>query len=136
MTSKLLKRAVPLAFALAGAAGVLMATTSVADDRGRGRGVEPDQCVSRPLDTTRIVDRSTLYVDDYRGHAVLLHMTSQCLNQFHDAVGLEFRGAERICDPMDVDVTDSIMTEMPVPCMVDSVEALSKDQARAYRNGK
>lgn len=136
MTRMFLKRAAPLAFALAGAGAALMATTSAADDRGRGRGVEPGQCVSRPLDATRIVDRSTLYVDDYQGHAVLLHMASQCLNQFHDAVGLTFRGAERICDPMDVDVTDSVMTEMPVPCIVDSVEALNKDQAKVYRNGK
>ncbi len=132
--------AVPLAFALTGAFVALAATASLAygdrdGDRGRGRGVAPDQCVSSPLDTTRIVDSRTLYVDDYSGHAVLLHMTSQCLNSFHEAVGIRFVGTSRICDPLDVDVTDSIFT-MPAPCMVGSVEALSKDDAKAYRNGK
>ncbi len=133
-----LKRVVPFAFAVGGAAVALVATASLArddQDRGRGRDVAPDQCVSAPLDDTRIIDSRTLYVDDYRGHAVLLHMGSECLNSFHDAVGLKFLGAERICGPMDVDVTDSVLT-MPTPCLIDSVEALDKDQAKAYRNGK
>lgn len=126
----------PVSFAAAGAVAALMATASMAhDDRGRGRDLAPDQCIATPLNNTRIVDSRTLYVDDRMGHAALLHMGSECLNSFHEAIGVKFQGTSRICGPMDVDITDSIFT-MPTTCMIDSIEALNKDEAKVYRNGK
>ena len=131
------RRFVPVAFAVAGALAAVMATASFArgdTDRGRSRGVAPGQCVSSPLNRTRIVDSRTLYVDDYSGRAVLLHMSGECLNDRNEAIGVKFQGTNQICDPLDVDITDSVL-RMPTPCLVDSVEALDKDQAKAYRNG-
>ncbi len=129
------RRIVPLVFAAIGAFAALAATATLAsDDRDRTTSVAPGQCVAEPLDTTRIIDKRTLYVDDYSGRAVLLHMSNECLNSFNEAVGLRFVGTSEICGPLDVDVTDSVLTA-PVPCMIESVEALSKDEARAYRNG-
>ncbi len=120
-------------FGLGGAVLALAATASLAGE-GRDRGVAAGQCVEAPLDQTRIIDSRTLYVDDDHGNAVLLHMAGECLNNRDEAVGLKFYGGERICDPMDVEVTDSVLT-MPTPCMVASVEALGKDEAKSYRHG-
>lgn len=125
-------------FVLLGAAAAgglaILATASLASDDERSRGVGPGQCVSAPLDDTRVIDESTLYIDDYHGNAVLLHMTSQCLTD-HEAVALKFFGSERICGPLDVDVTGSALT-FPRPCIVGSVEALSKEEAKAYKHGR
>ena len=131
-----LKTILPYALALAGAAAALTATASLAGNGwGHGRELDPDQCLSRPLDQTRIVDSRTLYVDDYHGRAALLHMTTQCLNDFNEAIGLKFEGTDRICGPMDVEITDSVFTTRG-SCQIESVEALDKDRAKAYRNGK
>lgn len=125
-----------LVVAAAAVAGVSLAHAALHDDdRGRGQGAAPGQCVSAPLNTSKIIDSRTLYVDDYSGHAALLHMTTQCLNDRDEAIGIKFQGTSRICGPLDVDITDSVLT-MPTPCLIDSVEPLDKDQARAYRNGK
>lgn len=110
----------------------VMAGASMAGD-DRGRSVASDQCVSRPFDTTKVVDDSTLYIDDRRGHAMLLHMASRCLIDNYEAVGLKFSGGtSRICSTMDVDVTGSITT-MPTACLISSVESLTPEQAADYR---
>ncbi len=131
------KRVAP--FVIAGlAAGLALALSApgAQAERNSSRGdVAPDQCVYQPIDTTRIVDSRTLYVDDRRGHAVLLHMTSPCLNSMGDAVGLKFQGSGSICGPLDVDVTDSIFTTRGA-CLIDRVEALDPDRAKGYRNGR
>jgi len=108
------------------------AGSSVADD-GRGRSVAPNQCISRPIETTKVIDDSTLYMDDRGGHAVLLHMSGGCLFDRDEAVGLKFDGGTtRICGPMDVDVTGSV-TRTPTACIISSIEALTPEQATDYR---
>lgn len=116
----------------AGMALGLLTGVSLAGDEGRG-GVAAGQCVSRPLDQTKVIDDKTLYIDDRGGRAVLLHMSGSCLYNDSEPVGLEFHGGTtRICDPLDVDVTGSV-TSMPTRCIVRSVEALTPEQAEAYR---
>ncbi|ESQ76335.1 DUF6491 family protein [Asticcacaulis sp. AC402] len=124
-----------LVLGLAGVAAAAAVLTGgvLAKDEDRGRGVSADRCVARPLDQTKIIDEKTLYIDDRSGRAVLLHMSGACLHDRHEAIGLEFSGGmSRICDPLDVDVTGSVMT-MPSRCIIASVEALTPAQAKSYR---
>ena len=134
-TARFLRRATPVLLGFGVAVLALSATATQADDDRQSRSVAPGQCVSSPLDETRIIDDSTLYVDDYHGRAVLLHMSSQCLRDDHSAVGMKYFGTQRICGPMDVQVTGSVL-EFPTPCIISSVEALSKGDAKTYKHGR
>ncbi|EGF90273.1 hypothetical protein ABI_32890 [Asticcacaulis biprosthecium C19] len=125
-----------LIIGLAGAGAALAVLTSVSLAGEDGRGVAAGQCVSRPLDQTKVIDDKTLYMDDRSGRAVLLHMSGACLFDQHEPVGLEFYGGStRICDPLDVDVTGSVTT-MPTRCIIASVESLTPEQAQAYRKAR
>ncbi|ESQ92229.1 hypothetical protein ABAC460_04885 [Asticcacaulis sp. AC460] len=126
-------RNVIFGFAGAGVAVVVLTGATLAGDGERSDRVAAGQCVSRPLDQTKIIDDETLYVDDRGGRAVLLHMSGACLFNSFEPVGLEFHGgAMRICDPLDVDVTGSVTT-MPTRCIIRSVEALTPERAAEYR---
>ncbi len=127
MIRSLVLGGVAAAAIIAVAAGASMA----GDDRGRS--VASDQCVSRPLDTTKVIDDKTLYMDDRHGHAVLLHMSGSCMNDSNEAIQLEYTGGStRICSPMDVEVTGNAVTTQ-TRCFISSVEALTPEQAAAYR---
>lgn len=120
----------------AGLAVVVLTGASLAGDGERSDRVAAGQCVSRPLDQTKVIDDKTLYVDDRSGRAVLLHMSGPCLYNSFEPVGMEFHGgAMRICDPLDVDVTGAVTT-MPTRCIISSVEALTPEQAAEYRRMK
>lgn len=118
------------------AAGVLVAMTasqSMADDDSRSNRVSGRQCVSSPLDDSKVIDRETLMLTDRSGNAVLLHMTGPCLRK-NEPVGLEFFGSARVCSPLDVTVTGDITSAVPMRCMISSVEALTKEQVKEYNN--
>jgi len=110
------------------AASQTMAGSDTARDRGDGAR---RACVSAPLDDTRILDDSTLLVTDYHGNAALIKMNGRCLEK-NEAIGIKYYGSNQICGPVDVEITGSVATNIPIPCFIDSVTPISKDEAKAY----
>ncbi len=124
-----------LAAGLGLAAGCLTvaACSSMPGDQASAAG-SAKRCVSAPLQTTRIVNANTLYIEDQSGQAALMHMAGSCLGNFNEAVRMTFRGSTQICGPHDVDVTGQI-TSTAIPCFAESLEMLNKEQAASYRDG-
>jgi len=94
-------------------------------------GGSPRRCLSAPLDTTRVIDEKTLFVQDRMGTAAILHMSSQCLSNF-DPTMFRFRGTNDICSKNDADIS-GLQGHIPTPCFVQSIEWLSKEEVAKYR---
>jgi len=119
-------------FALLAASQTLARNDARDDARGDDRGSRPARtCVQSPLEDTRIIDESTLLVTDYHGNAAILKMSGRCM-QKNEAIGIKYYGVNEICGRTDVDITGSVATAVPIPCFIDSVTQLSKDEAKAY----
>lgn len=115
------------AFAALAASQTLAGSDDTRDNGDRARRA----CVSAPLDDTQILDDSTLLVTDYHGNAALIKMNGRCL-QKNEAIGIKYYGSSQICDPVDVDITGSVATNIPQHCFISSVTPISEDQAKAY----
>ena len=102
-------------------------------DTGRDSGRTAARCVSTPLETTDVIDRKTLYVEDRQGNAALITMSNNCLWK-GEPVGFEFYGASSICRPIDVNVTGGLSSAVPLRCMVASVELMTREEAKEYRS--
>jgi hypothetical protein len=96
------------------------------------RSVSAAQCVSSPLENSTVIDRQTLLLTDRSGNSLIMHMTGPCLSK-NEAIIRDYRGSTRICGPLDVDITGDITTVVPMRCMVDTVEALTKEETLAYK---
>lgn len=94
-------------------------------------GMSPRRCLSAPLDTTRVVDEKTLFLQDRMGTAAILHMSSQCLSNF-DPTLFKYHGTSDICSKNDADIS-GLQGHIPTPCFVESIQWLSKDEAAKYR---
>jgi hypothetical protein len=118
-----------LAIAVAGCA----ATSQVDKKPNPGvRFVAANQCVSSPLEDSTVIDRQTLLLTDRSGNGLIMHMTGPCMTK-NEAIKLEYRGSTRVCGPLDVDVTGDISTVVPMRCMIDTVEPLTKAEVLAYK---
>jgi len=125
---------------LAGGAAVLAvvivgcaATSQVERTPNPGvRSVAANQCVSSPLETSTVIDRQTLLLVDRSGNSLVMHMTGPCMTK-NEAIKLEYRGSTRVCGPLDVDITGDITTAIPMHCMVDTIEPLTKEETLAYQ---
>ena len=106
-------------------------------DRGlAGASVKPArQCIMAPLQQTQILDEKTLYAEDGFGHASLIKMGGACMHK-SEAVKIEYRGITQICGPADVQISGYSTPQFETPCFIDSVTSLTKDEAKAYRDGK
>ena len=93
-------------------------------------------CLMAPLETTRIVDDSTLLMIDRSGNAALAHMSGACLLDPTSAVIMKYHGTDSVCGPLDVDISGTVTGGIPTPCIIKSVEPLSKTQAQDLLNGK
>jgi len=124
--------AVGLAFA---AAGLIVAACSTAPgDSADAARPSPKRCLSAPLDTTRVLDGKTLFVEDRSGTAALIHMNASCLGSGFDPVSFTYRGSTQICHPIDAEIKGQINT-VAIPCFVKSIEILDKDKVQEYRHG-
>lgn len=110
------------------------AATSQADRKPNPgvRSVAAGQCVSSPLEDSTVIDRETLLLTDRSGNSLIMHMTGPCMTK-REAIKLEYRGSTRVCGPLDVDITGDITTVVPMRCMVDTVEPLTKEETLAYK---
>ena len=110
------------------------AATSQADRKPNPgvRSVSSAQCVSSPLENSTVIDRQTLLLTDRSGNSLVMHMTGPCMTK-NEAIKMEYRGSTRICGPLDVDITGDITTVVPMRCMVDTVEPLTKEETLAYK---
>lgn len=117
--------------ALVGTAFAFAASRSLAEEGQSSRVT--GRCVSTPLETTDIIDRKTLYIEDRSGNAAVLTMGSNCLRE-GETLGFEFFGSSQICRPIDADITTGVNTAVPIRCMVKDVKLLSRDEARDWRN--
>lgn len=86
------------------------------------------QCVMRPLDDTRVIDRQTLLIRDVSGRGALVHMTSPCL-EVNETVIMKYFGTGTICGPLDVDIASAGQGMVPQHCMIDHLTPLNKDEA-------
>lgn len=121
-----------IVFVAAGAFAVLAATQTLAGNDARDTTDRAQRtCVSAPLDDTKVIDDSTLLVTDYHGSAALIRMNGRCL-QKNEAIGIKYYGSSQICDPVDVDITGSVATNIPQHCFISSITSISKDEAKAY----
>ncbi|MBP2158564.1 MULTISPECIES: DUF6491 family protein [Asticcacaulis] len=118
------------------AAGLIVAACSTVpgDTADAGEKASPRRCLSAPLDTTRVLDGKTLFVEDRSGTAALLHMNASCLGSDFDPVGFTFRGSSQICHPIDAEIKGQINT-VAIPCFVKSIEILDKERAKELRFG-
>lgn len=118
------------------AAGLIVAACSTVpgDAADAGGGGAPKRCLSAPLDTTRVLDGKTLFVEDRGGTAALIHMNASCLGSDFDPVGFTYRGSTQICHPIDADIKGQINT-VAIPCFVKSIEILDKERAKELRFG-
>ena len=116
-----------------GALGVLAARQSVArnDDNRDSSARTARSCVQAPLDDSRVIDESTLLVTDYHGNAAILKMSGRCMEK-NEAIGIKYYGVNQICNRTDVDITGSVASAVPIPCFIDTVTQLSKEEAKAY----
>jgi len=96
------------------------------------RSVAAAQCVSAPLENSTVIDRQTLLLVDRSGNSLVMHMTGPCMTK-NEAIKMEYRGSTRICGPLDVDITGDITTVVPMTCMVDTVEPLTREETVAYQ---
>jgi|GEM_PF-1151466 len=96
------------------------------------RSVTAAQCVSAPLENSTVIDRQTLLLVDRSGNSLVMHMTGPCMTK-NEAIKMEYRGSTRICGPLDVDITGDITTVVPMTCMVDTVEPLTREETVAYQ---
>ncbi len=96
------------------------------------RSVASAQCVSSPLENSTVIDRETLLLTDRSGNSLVMHMTGPCMTK-NEAIKMEYRGTSRICGPLDVDITGDITTVVPMRCMVDTIEPLTKEETLAYQ---
>ncbi len=111
---------------LAACRSVPSGTTKTADASGSRR------CVGTPLQSHRVIDAQTLLVEDGWGRSALLHMGSRCIRD--DISPLKFVynvGSSGICDRSDLQVTWGIDQAVPIPCIVSSVQMLSKEERKA-----
>ena len=79
-----------------------------------------------------MIDRQTLLLVDRSGNSLVMHMTGPCMTK-NEAIKMEYRGSTRICGPLDVDITGDITTAIPMHCMVDTIEPLTKEETLAYQ---
>lgn len=110
------------------------AATSQADRKPNPgvRSVTSAQCVSSPLENSTVIDRQTLLLTDRSGNSLVMHMTGPCMTK-NEAIKMEYRGSTHTCGPLDVDITGDITTVVPMHCMVDTVEPLTREETVAYK---
>ncbi len=92
-------------------------------------------CLREPMNT-KIIDDSTLLMIDASGTAALAHMSGSCMIDPTSAVIMKFHGTDEICGPLDVDISGTVTGGIPIPCIIASVEPISKAQSQALLNGK
>lgn len=120
-----------LGIAVVGTAFAFAASRSLAGDEETSRSAP--RCVSTPLETTDIIDRKTLYIEDRMGNAAILHMSNGCLSR-GEPVGFEFTASTQICKPIDAQVTGGLSSAVPLRCMVKEVQLLTREEAKDYRS--
>ena len=120
----------PLVLAAALAAGQVSAHTSAED-----ASAAPRQCLSAPIETNKVIDQDTLYLKDRSGNAALLTMSGPCL-EVGNAIVIKYVGAQEICSRVDADISGVMYGMPPMQCIVKSIKALSKDEAKAYEDMK
>jgi len=120
------------AAAVAIVAGAGIAVTACTSMGPMADGASPRRCLSAPLDTTRVIDERTLFIQDRVGTAAILHMSSQCLSNF-DPTMFKFRGTNDICSKNDAEISGLQGGTIATPCFVESIQWLSKDEVAKYR---
>lgn len=93
-------------------------------------------CLMAPLDNTKILNDSTLLMTDVTGHAAIAHMTGSCMIDSTSPVIMKYHGTNEICGPLDVDISGTVTGGLPIPCLIKTIEPVSKEQAQALINGK
>ncbi len=93
-------------------------------------------CLREPLDTTKILDDSTLLMIDGSGTAAIAHMSGSCMIDPTSPVIMKFHGTDEICGPLDVDISGTVTGGIPIACIIKSVEPISKAQSQVLLNGK
>ena len=93
-------------------------------------------CLMAPLDTTKIVDDSTLLIMDRMGNAAVAHMSGSCMIDPTSPVIMKFHGTDEVCGPLDVDISGTVTGGLPTPCIIKSIEPISKAQGQAMLNAK
>jgi hypothetical protein len=93
-------------------------------------------CLMAPLETTKIIDDSTLLMIDRSGNAAVAHMSGACLIDPTSAVIMKYHGTDSVCGPLDVDISGTVTGGIPTPCIIKSMEPVSKAQAQTLLNGK
>jgi hypothetical protein len=99
------------------------------------RNLASGQCLSRPLDDTRVLDDRTLLARDYSGRGAVFHMSAPCM-QVNEAVIMRYYGGGPLCGALDVDIAGTSGGGMiPTHCSIVSVTPLSKAEAQQMFNG-
>ncbi len=93
-------------------------------------------CLEGPLDTTRILNDTTLLMIDRSGNAALAHMTNACMIDPTSPVIMKYHGTTSICGPLDLDISGTVTGGIPMGCIVSKFEPLTKAQGQAMLLGK
>ncbi len=130
-------------YRLLATAGVLVMTSTVAgcadhDPSSPLRSMETGKarmCLEAPLDNTKIIDDKTLLLIDRGGQAALAHMAGSCLLDSTSPVIMKYHGTTSVCGPLDVDISGTVTGGIPTPCIISTLEPISKAQGHALLLG-
>jgi hypothetical protein len=93
-------------------------------------------CLMAPLETTKIINDSTLLMIDQVGNAAVAHMSTPCLIDPTSPVIMKYHGTTSICGPLDADISGTVTGGIPMACIVSKFEPLTKAQGQAMLLGK
>lgn len=125
-----------IALVAAGAFAALAASQTFAGNDDARDSTRPQRtCVSSPLDETKVIDDTTLVVTDWHGNAAVMKMAGSCLEK-NEAIGIKYYGSGQICNPVDVEITGAISSNIPMKCFIQSVTPISKDEVKAYLSAR
>ena len=91
-------------------------------------------CYMAPLETTKIIDETTLLMVDAMGKGALVKMSSACLIDSTAPVIMKYHGTTDICGPLDVDISGSVTGGIPTPCIINTITPLSQEQTKTYQS--
>lgn len=105
---------------------------AAAGDRDAASRIVPRCLDSHDMGRRHVVDDHTLLIYDNAGNPYKLGIGGPCRNMNdYSKIGFEYDGSDEICGAHDAKVLYSEFDEPPVTCIINSFEAVSRDEARA-----
>jgi hypothetical protein len=120
--------------ALAGVAFSLAASTAFAAEPGKAKPKKPETCFSmRDWNGWTAPDEKTLFIKVGMRDVWRIDLSYSCPTLTSPGVHLvtEVRGSDRICHPLDLDLSVADLENFRTTCLIKSIRQLSPEEAKA-----